>query len=132
MINWVIPNRGDPAGREVSNVKTKKEFEQPGKAQEDASKCAEPTKREFVTKLVTAVGAVAAASLLSGGDNAEAAVGAVLPMEYKHIKFAFLKIDGGFRLILKGPDLGNALQKMGLAPPGSNLQNAGITIEFNF
>jgi len=113
-------------------MKEKKELEQPGKAQEEATECAEPSKREFVTKLVTAVGAVAAASLLAGGDNADAAIGATLPVEYKEIKYSFHKLERGFRFEFCGENVGSTLTRMGLQPTGSSLDKGTISLEFHF
>jgi len=105
-------------------------------SQEDQEQLSAESRREFVTKLVTVAGAVAA-GMLVGASGSEAVTDDKMFLKYdatadKHMKFNYGKIERGFRLTLKGSELGGALQQMGMAQSGIDLQNAKINIEFSW
>jgi hypothetical protein len=116
-------------------MEDEKKIEQP----EQEAESSETSRREFVSKLVTAAGAAALAGLLTsaGADEAEADVQAPPQMikidkqqEWRMGKFQTLKLNNGFRLSVSGRDLGTALKSAGLLQEGTNLDNATLTIEF--
>jgi hypothetical protein len=97
--------------------------------------CAEPSRREFVSKLVSTAGAVALAGLLAGSEDAGAAedtqMGKVeANKDWRMGKFHALKLRNGFRVVLSGQALGESLRQAGLLNAGVNTENATITIEF--
>lgn len=116
------------------------------------------SRREFIGKLVTTVGATALAGLVAGaaGETAQADVFKgptevmkipgvignntrvdkgyyVTTDKYPPTNVQTLKLKGpeGFRVVVSGQQVGLALQQMGLLRPGVNLENAKITIEFS-
>lgn len=133
-----------------------KEQEQASKAievDEQPNAEMEHSRREFITKLVTTAGAVAAAGLIASGDAANAdalktpgTLGTTVHKEtvvYKEgteaIKWQGAKVSAtrkvpgasdGFRVVVSGKEVGQALQQAGLLRQGINLDNAKITIEF--
>ena len=96
----------------------------------------EESRREFITKLVTTAGAVAAAGLLAGAASDPAAGATVVKLGKETGNgTALLKYDkhvNGFRLTMSGPDLGRGMQQMGIAIEERNLSNARMTIEFTY
>ena len=85
-------------------------------------------KREFLTKLVTAAGAVAAAGVLSGGGSADGAT-----LIHKGVmKFTCDKHKGGFILRLSGPELGNALQRANLLTGAGSLDEVCLTLSWSW
>ena len=86
---------------------------------------ADESKREFIGKLVTAAGAVAVAGLLAGSQEADGAV-EMFP------KIDGMKIGQGFRLIIRGKQLGEAIANAGLINRGANLDNSKMLIEFTY
>lgn len=90
------------------------------------------SKREFMTKLMTAAGVIAISGL-----TAEAS--AAVPQNTQMLKlskagttqYKFYKERNAFRVTLSGRDLGMALQSSGLIAEDANLDNAKITIEFS-
>jgi len=92
------------------------------------------SKREFITKLVTTAGAVAAVGLAAGGSG-EAAEGTLQFLKISgggtsQVKWG--KFSNGFRLTMSGRNLGTALQRCGVVIEERNLQNAQLTIEFSY
>jgi len=93
----------------------------------------EESRREFITKLVTTAGAVAAASLVAGAvsDPAEGA----LFIKFTKLGAAQYKMDkhkNGFSIVLSGPQLGESLCRSGLLGENANPNTAHITIEFSY
>jgi len=85
-------------------------------------------KREFLTKLVTAAGAVAAAGVLSGGGSADGAT-----LIHKDImKFTCDKHKGGFILRLSGSQLGTELQRAGMLTGTGNLEEVSLTMAWSW
>jgi hypothetical protein len=112
-------------------------------AEEDVVELTEESRREFITKLIAAAGAVAAASFVAGGPSAGADLHKVEgKVEYGKVEYdkvealkdvvtlKYGKVRSGFRLSMSGRQLGTALNEVGLLQPGANLDNASITIEF--
>lgn len=111
-----------------------KKLEEP--SEETAVEESDQSKREFITKLVTTVGAVAAAGLLTGtaGDAAQGALQIAKVEIHKTgiSKYAFDKHRTGFSIVLSGPQLGDSLVRSGLLGEGANPNTARITIEFSY
>jgi hypothetical protein len=135
-----------------------KEQEQPNtpiEVEEQPNAATEHSRREFITKLVTTAGAVAAAGLVASavGDvaNADAikipgASTTVLKNNNVLVNKDRVAADkwnpgvsvtakkyspDGFRVVVSGKEVGQALQQAGLLRQGINLDNAQITIEFS-
>jgi hypothetical protein len=103
---------------------------------EETTEVSEQSRRDFITKMVVAAGAVAAAGLVAGPQSADAAgdikiddVKGEIHKDVTQIKWG--KIRNGFRLSLSGRQLGTALQGAGVLAQGANLENATLTIEFS-
>ena len=106
------------------------------RTKKEAPKESEESRREFITKLVTTAGAVAAAGLLAGAAS-DPAAGAELTKIHKTTGngTALLKYDkhvNGFRLTMSGPDLGRGLRQMGIVIEDKPLPNAQLIIEFTY
>jgi hypothetical protein len=106
--------------------------------EETAVEESDQSKRDFITKLVTTAGAVAAAGLIAGAAG-NSAQGAVIKeyKEYKEYKIgaAQYKMDkhrNGFSIVLSGPQLGESLCRSGLLGENANPNTARITIEFSY
>lgn len=84
---------------------------------------ADESKREFIGKLVTTAGAVAAAGLLAGSQEAEGAVDMFLKLDA-------IKTGQGFKITFRGKQLGETLANAGIINRGGNLENSKLTIEF--
>jgi hypothetical protein len=99
--------------------------------QESETEITGESRREFITKLVTAAGAVAVAGLAAG--NAASAQEIKLN-EFKEIKEVMSlkvgKVHSGFRLTLTGRQIGDALRQIGVLSESANLEKASVTIEF--
>ena len=114
------------------------EQNKPLEEQEEMVEVPDRCRREFVTKLVTAAGAVAAAGLLAGSAGESTAAEAVSlhksPSLLKTSSGAAIwkigKVRSGFSLTVSGRELGNALRQAGLLDEGANVENAKLTIEF--
>jgi len=115
-------------------MEKQKKLEEP--LEETAVEESDQSKRDFITKLVTTVGAVAAAGLLTGtaGDAAQGTLLIAKGEIHKTgiSKYTFDKHRTGFRIVLSGPELGNALCLSGLLGEGANPNTAHITIEFTY
>lgn len=105
---------------------------EPEKVVEETS---EQSRRDFITKMVTAAGAVAAAGLVAGAQSADAELGKIEYHKIEDLKnvtqIKWDKVRNGFRLTLSGRELGTALQGAGVLAQGVNLDNATLTIEFS-
>lgn len=101
---------------------------------ETAVEESDQSKREFITKLVTTAGAVAAAGLIAGASSDPAC--AVVKIEkIEKIGTAQFKMDKhrtGFSIVLSGPQLGESLVRSGLLGDRANPDTARITIEFTY
>lgn len=124
----------------------------PIEIEEQPSAETEHSRREFITKLVTTAGAIAAAGLVAGavGDAASADTiklngagtnvhkGEVLVHKDSIVDkwtpgpsiSARKNGPDGFRVVVSGKEVGKSLQEIGLLRQGINLDNAKITIEF--
>jgi len=81
-------------------------------------------RREFITKMVTAAGAVAVAGLVA--NDASADMVKLAPTEVK-----LHKLRNGFRMKLSGRQIGEAMKQIGLQIDEASLENAALTIEFS-
>jgi hypothetical protein len=101
---------------------------------EETTEVSEQSRRDFIAKMVTAAGVVAAAGLAAQGADAlefpkvEAAK-VELNKDPTLIKWG--KLSNGFRLTLSGAQIGQALQGAGVLTKSAKLENAKITIEFS-
>jgi len=112
-----------------------KKLEEP--SEEVAVEESDQSKREFITKLVTTAGAVAAAGLLAGAVSDPAAGAAIIKggvTIHKNgaAQYRFDKHKNGFSIVLSGPELGESLVRSGLLGEGANPNTAHITIEFSY
>jgi hypothetical protein len=111
-----------------------KKLEEP--SEEVAVEESDQSKREFITKLVTIAGAVAAAGLFTGtaGDAAQGALQITKNEIHKTgiSKYTFDKHRTGFSIVLSGPELGESLCRSGLLGENANPNTAHITIEFSY
>lgn len=98
------------------------EVQEPQVAAEEMDK----SKREFVTKLVTAAGAVAVAGL-AGSAYAQSS-DQDLKLQIVHQKVD--KMRNGFRLTFQGGPIGQAMIAAGIAPPDISPVLGKVTIEF--
>jgi len=104
------------------------------KAERQTEESSDQSKREFITKLVTAAGAVAAVGLAAGGSG-EAAEGTLQFLKISGGGTSLIKwhkVSTGFRLTMSGAQLGRGLQQMGITIEDRNLANAQLTIEFSY
>ena len=115
-------------------MEKEKKLEEP--SEEVAVEESDQSKREFITKLVTTAGALAAAGLVAGAasEPAEGAIRLQKP-DKSGTGTSLMKWDrhmNGFRLTMSGPDLGRGLQQVGIIDDGRNLSKAQLTIEFTY
>jgi len=104
---------------------------------EETTEVSEQSRRDFITKMVTAAGAVAAAGLVASTQNADASdetlkidgVKGDIHKSVTEVKWG--KLSNGFKLTLSGMQVGQALQGAGVLTRTANLQDAKITIEFS-
>jgi hypothetical protein len=108
------------------------EQNKPLEEQEEMVEVPDRCRREFVTKLVTAAGAVAAAGLLAGsaGESTAAEAVSLHKSSSGTALWRIGKVRSGFSLTVSGRELGNALRQAGLLDEGANVENAKLTIEF--
>ena len=113
-------------------MEKQKKLEEP--SEETAVEESDQSKREFITKLVTTAGAIAAAGLLAGavGDQAQGATQILTIHKNGAAQYRFDKHRTGFSIVLSGPELGNSLVRSGLLGEGANPNTARITIEFSY
>lgn len=101
---------------------------------EETTEVSEQSRRDFITRMVTAAGAVAAAGLVAGAQGADAA-GEIkiddVKGEIHKTEVKWGKLVNGFRLTLSGKQVGAALQGAGVLTHSANLENAKIVIEFS-
>ncbi|MHB0999161.1 MAG: twin-arginine translocation signal domain-containing protein [Armatimonadota bacterium] len=130
------------------------EHEEIGIPAEDvfSDEASDQSRRDFVTKLVTAAGAIAVAGLVSNSAEADTVItrktngpdvietsktdGTVTTQTIKFDQsgtnqFKFGKFRNGFRVVMSGRELGLALRRYGVLNSDVNLENATITIEFS-
>jgi hypothetical protein len=104
--------------------------------EQEADGGSEQSRREFITKLVTTAGAVAAVGLVAGAAEENAQGASYLKLDKWHgntdgaATFKFLKNVRGFRITMTGKQLGDAMKQAGLLQDDANPDNAQITIEF--
>lgn len=107
-------------------------------ASEVEGEVSDQSKREFVTKLLSAAGAVALAGVLTGSGSpasAEVTKGDTIKIDVSKewiqdkLLYKFGKSNNGFRLVLRGGQLGYTMRQMGLVV--NDPANATITIEFS-
>lgn len=103
------------------------------------------SRREFVTKLASAAGAIAAVGLISGvvGQKADAAEPATARMATTNAKTAAplvprgvaaiktQNLENGFAMSLSGGDIGKALQREGLVKPGVSADKVAVKLELS-
>jgi len=97
----------------------------------------EASRREFMTKLVTAAGVVAVAGLVGSAEVSatnhklptSAAATHKLPTSAATVKWG--KFKNGFRITLTGGDVGTALRQVGAVGENADMSKAKITIEFS-
>lgn len=100
---------------------------------EETTEVSEQSRRDFISKMVVAAGAVAAAGLAAQGAEAlefpKVETKIELHKDPTLIKWG--KLSNGFRLTLSGTQIGQALQGAGVLTKNAKLENAKITIEFS-
>ena len=116
-------------------MEKQKKLEEP--SEETAVEESDQSKRDFITKLVTTAGAVAAAGLLAGAASDPAAGAAIIKggvtiHKTGAAQFKYDKHKNGFSIVLSGPQLGDSLVRSGLLGEGANANTARITIEFSY
>jgi len=104
------------------------------KTKKEDPKESEESRREFITKLVTTAGAIAAAGLIAGAasEPVEAKVYAVTLDKSGAAQYRLGKHKNGFSIVLSGLQLGNALCQSGLLGENADPNTAHITIEFSY
>jgi hypothetical protein len=103
--------------------------------EEEKDEVPDQSRREFASKLIMAAGAVAAAGLLAGTGDAQAYLKEAMKLEYKEMaQFKFMKLEKGtgFRMVFRGPRVGEALQQMGVSTAGADPERVAIEISFSW
>jgi hypothetical protein len=98
-----------------------------------AGEDSERSRRDFITKLVTTAGVIAAASLAASASADERLPSPLEVKVQKDWSTAFVKLGkvrNGFSVVVAGSELGMGLKQAGLLPATADLSNARITIEF--
>ena len=103
----------------------------------------EQSRREFVTKLASAAGAIAAAGLVSGAVSQEAEAAERVAAPAKTVKVAPVtrtagvaalkteKLQNGFAMSVAGGDIGKALAREGLLPQGASADKVAVKLELS-
>ena len=103
------------------------------------------SRRDFVTKLASAAGAIAAVGLVSSvaGQEADAAERTAAPVAAAKLKtdaqavprgvaaIQTQTLANGFALSLSGADIGNVLQREGLVKPGVSMDKVAVKLELS-
>jgi hypothetical protein len=102
---------------------------------EEMTELSENSRRDFITKMVAAAGAVAVAGLAGTATSAGADETKLTPIKLdKHTDLVSLKMGkfrNGFRLSLTGSQIGEALKQVGVVTETADMSKATITIEFS-
>ena len=115
-------------------------LEKGSEAQESCAEMSDESRRDFVTKLVSAAGAIALSGLAASAtdaikyteikqSNVEDAANLKLS-QIKVVQQKVYKVANGFRMSFSGRAIGEALVAAGMVPANTNLENATITLEF--
>jgi hypothetical protein len=93
---------------------------------------ADPSRREFATKLIATAGMIAAAALAGEVGGEEAQAQGLQGLDTARLAvFKFHKLGTGFRMTVQGAQVGEGLRQMGLLAREADPSKAKITIEFS-
>ena len=104
----------------------------------EMAELSEQSRREFISKIVAAAGAVAVAGLAGSAGSAQAdtvkisGANTIKIDEWKDIvSMKIGKLRNGFRLSMTGHQIGEALKQAGVLTDSADMEKATITIEFS-